>query len=53
MDPGFRRGDEWQHAIAFGKHYIEHDVLRKLEGENVDRPTAKPRNGEYSDKNVE
>jgi len=22
MDPGFRRGDEWQHAITFGKHYI-------------------------------
>jgi hypothetical protein len=21
VDPGFRRGDEWQHAIAFDKHY--------------------------------
>jgi hypothetical protein len=21
LDPGFRRGDEWQHAINFGKHY--------------------------------
>jgi hypothetical protein len=21
MDSGFRRGDEWQHAITFGKQY--------------------------------
>jgi hypothetical protein len=22
MDPGFRRGDEWQHAIIFGKRHM-------------------------------
>ena len=30
MDPGFRRGDEWQHAISFGKHCSKHVQRWKL-----------------------
>jgi hypothetical protein len=36
LDPGFRRGDEWQHAITFGKHYnncyINREEVRKVSG---------------------
>jgi len=29
LDPGFRRGDDWKHAITFGKHYKRAEVQRK------------------------